>query len=201
MTHFFREVETIKEDIDAVKDATAQITKINEDAIRATTTEKENALSKKLKPLVESTNKRAKRTKKMLELLKEETKKLKDESKAKESDLRYVAATRRRPISCKARILTIRTLTHFYSTALCHSRVRENMCNTLTRKFIDEMKLYQSAQQKYKTDIQSKVKRQVQIVKPEATDEEIDEIMKSEGGRDALYKEQILAGGVNDQIT
>jgi hypothetical protein len=24
--------------------------------------------------------------------------------------------------------------------------------------------------------------------------------MKSEGGRDALYKERILAGGVNDQI-
>lgn len=74
------------------------------------------------------------------------------------------------------------------------------MCNTLTRKFIDEMKNYQSAQQQYKTDIQKKMKRQVQIVKPDATDEEVDAIMKSEGGRDALYKEQILAGGVNDQI-
>lgn len=74
------------------------------------------------------------------------------------------------------------------------------MCNTLTRKFIDEMKNYQSSQQQYKTDIQKKMKRQVQIVKPDATDEEVDAIMKSEGGRDALYKEQILAGGVNDQI-
>jgi t-SNARE complex subunit (syntaxin) len=90
MTHFFREVESIKEDIDAVKDATSQITKINEEAIRATTTEKENSLSKKLKPLVENTNKRAKRTKKMLELLKEETQKLKTEKTAKESDLRWV---------------------------------------------------------------------------------------------------------------
>lgn len=62
------------------------------------------------------------------------------------------------------------------------------------------MKNYQSAQQQYKTDIQKKMKRQVQIVKPDATDEEVDAIMKSEGGRDALYKEQILAGGVNDQI-
>lgn len=167
MTHFFREVEGIKDDIDAIKKATADIGRINEEAIRATTTEKENQLSKKLRPVVEATNKRAKRTKKMLELLKEETGKLKDEDKATESDL----------------------------------RVRENMLNTLTRKFIDEMKLYQGAQQKYKTDIQSKVKRQVQIVKPEATDEEIDQIMKSEGGRDALYREQILAGGVNDQIS
>lgn len=74
------------------------------------------------------------------------------------------------------------------------------MCNTLTRKFIDEMKFYQEAQQNYKTDIQKKMKRQVQIVKPDATDAEVDAIMKSEGGRDALYKEQILAGGVSDQI-
>jgi t-SNARE complex subunit (syntaxin) len=78
--------------------------------------------------------------------------------------------------------------------------VRENLCNTLTRKFIDEMKAYQSAQQKYKTDIKNKVKRQVQIVKPDATDEDIDEVLRSEGGRDALYRERILAGGVNDQV-
>ncbi len=78
--------------------------------------------------------------------------------------------------------------------------VRENLCNTLTRKFIDEMKLYQNAQQNYKNDIKKKVTRQVQIVKPDATDEEINAVMRSEGGRDALYKERILAGGVNDQI-
>lgn len=63
------------------------------------------------------------------------------------------------------------------------------------------MKSYQAAQQKYKTDIQNKMKRQVKVVKPDATDEEVEEIMKSEGGRDALYKQTILAGGVNDEIT
>ena len=62
------------------------------------------------------------------------------------------------------------------------------------------MKTYQQAQQKYKTDIKNKVKRQVQVIKPDATDEEIDEVMKSEGGKDALYKQRILAGGVNEQI-
>merc|ERR1712207_16219 len=79
-------------------------------------------------------------------------------------------------------------------------RLRENLCTTLTRKFIDEMKAYQNAQQKYKADIKKKVKRQVHIVKPDATDEEIDEVMRSEGGKDALFKERILAGGVNDSI-
>jgi t-SNARE complex subunit (syntaxin) len=79
-------------------------------------------------------------------------------------------------------------------------RVRKNMNTTLTRKFVDEMKAYQQAQQQYKNDIKSKVKRQVQVVKPDATDEDVERVMKSEGGKDALYKEKILAGSVNDQI-
>jgi t-SNARE complex subunit (syntaxin) len=63
------------------------------------------------------------------------------------------------------------------------------------------MKEYQNAQQKYKTDIKKKATRQIQIVKPDATEEEIDAVLRSEGGRDALYREQILAGGVNDSVT
>ncbi len=79
-------------------------------------------------------------------------------------------------------------------------RVRDNLVNTLLRKFIDEMKRYQNAQQQYKTDVKKKVTRQVQIIKPGATDQDVDEIMRSEGGREALYQQQILSGGVNDQI-
>ena len=90
MTHFFAEVENIKSDIQAIKDASAKITGLSEEAIHATTTEKEQALSKKLKPLVDKTNKRAKRTKNSLGLLKEETKKLKEEGNLKASDERYV---------------------------------------------------------------------------------------------------------------
>jgi t-SNARE complex subunit (syntaxin) len=79
-------------------------------------------------------------------------------------------------------------------------RVRENLVNTLLRKFIDEMKRYQNAQQQYKTDVKKKVTRQIQIIKPDATDQEVDEIMRSEGGREGLLQQQILSGGVNDQI-
>lgn len=79
-------------------------------------------------------------------------------------------------------------------------RVRDNLVNTLLRKFIDEMKRYQNSQQQYKTDVKKKVKRQIQMIKPDATDQDVDQIMRSEGGREALYQEQILSGGVNDQI-
>jgi t-SNARE complex subunit (syntaxin) len=79
-------------------------------------------------------------------------------------------------------------------------RIRENLVNTLLRKFIDEMKRYQNSQQQYKTDVKKKVTRQVQMIKPDATESDVDEIMRSEGGREALYQQQILSGGVNDQI-
>jgi len=166
MSAFFREVDGINADIKAVSQASKDIGIINEKSARATTTAEEKALSKRLGPLISTTNKRAKRTKTVLGLLNEETGKLKEEGKLNASNV----------------------------------RVRANMNTTLTKKFIDEMKTYQQAQQKYKTDIKNKVKRQVQVVKPDATDEEINEVMKSEGGRDALYKQSILAGGVNDQI-
>jgi syntaxin 1B/2/3 len=88
MDHFFNEVDSIKEDIEHVKKATRKIGDINEEALQATTTDKENELSKKLRPLVDQTNNRAKRTKNLLGLLKEETKKLETEGKINQSDLR-----------------------------------------------------------------------------------------------------------------
>ena len=205
MDHFFREVEEIKADIEGVEKATRSIGEINEAALQATTTEEENQLSNKLKPLISQTNKRAQRTKTVLGLLKEENEKLKKEGTAKGSDLRSVTVA--------FVIILWLVLIVWYQSCTSHpsnmvaplfadsqNRVRENLCNTLTRKFIDEMKAYQASQQKYKTDIKKKVKRQVQIVNPDATDEDVDKVMQSEGGRDALYKQQILAGGVNDQV-
>ena len=201
MTHFFNEVETIKADIEFVKRATAKITKLSEEAIHATTTEKEQALSKKLKPIVNETNKTAKRTKNLLGLFKEETKNLKTEGKLKPSDERYVAW--RLAVGCSVNPLDFSLCVSLHCCAHyilpCH-RVRDNLCNTLTRKFIDEMKFYQEAQQKYKTDIQKKMKRQVQIVKPDATDARSGRDYEERRRKRRLYKEQILAGGVSDQI-
>jgi t-SNARE complex subunit (syntaxin) len=71
-------------------------------------------------------------------------------------------------------------------------KIRENLAITLTRKFVDVMKEYQNAQTKYKTDIKKKVKRQVQIIKPDATDEEIDAVLKSGGGSGEVMKVAIL---------
>lgn len=71
-------------------------------------------------------------------------------------------------------------------------RIRENLLNTLTRKFVDVMKDYQNEQTKYKSEVVKKVHRQVLIVKPDATDDEIDAVMKSKGGSDRLFQDTIL---------
>ena len=62
------------------------------------------------------------------------------------------------------------------------------------------MKLYQNAQQKYKIDIRNKAQRQILNARPDASEEEVDMIMKSEGGKEGLYQQTILQGGVNDNI-
>lgn len=95
-------------------------------------------------------------------------------------------------------------------------RIRDNLTNTLTRKFVETMKDYQNIQTKYRSFIKRKVERQVHIVKPEATSgrslacgtlfdndllslthallntEEIDAVMRSGMGADHLITQAIL---------
>lgn len=73
------------------------------------------------------------------------------------------------------------------------NRIRENMYTVHTRKFMDAMKAYQKIQTQYKADIKKKVKRQVQIVKPDATNEEIDMVLRS-SDTGSVYKAAILQG-------
>ena len=87
---FFQAVEQIKNEIDSVIKATSAIEKINEQAIQATTTEQEQELSKRLKKVLDGTNKQAKAAKNLLGELKSENEKLKESGGVTSSDLRYV---------------------------------------------------------------------------------------------------------------
>ena len=73
------------------------------------------------------------------------------------------------------------------------------MVQTLTRKFVEVMKEYQAAQTKYKTEMVKKAKRQVQIVKPDASEEEVDAVVRS-GGADQLIQESILKGEASESV-
>lgn len=55
------------------------------------------------------------------------------------------------------------------------------------------MKMYHRAQHTYKQNMKHKVKRQIQIVKPDATDPEIDAVLRT-GDSSGIYKCAILQG-------
>lgn len=76
------------------------------------------------------------------------------------------------------------------------ARIRENLCNTLHRKFSDVAVQYQRAQQHYKAEIQKTVKRQLEIVKPDITPDEVDTVLRS-GGAGGVYRQAILKGAAD----
>lgn len=168
MDAFFRDVESVEANIAEISEATRRIGALNDSAALATTDAREAEISGEVRPLVDETNKVAKRTKDLLASMKEygSVKPNEKKGKMKQSDL----------------------------------QIRNNLCHTLTRKFVDELKRYQAVQQKYKSDMKNKARRQIRIIHPDATDEEIDIVVTNEGGREGLYKKAILADGVSTSI-
>jgi t-SNARE complex subunit (syntaxin) len=61
------------------------------------------------------------------------------------------------------------------------------------------MKLYQAEQQKFKSNIKKKVKRQIQVVNTSITDREIDEMIKT-GASGEYFKTAILQGGAPSSV-
>jgi t-SNARE complex subunit (syntaxin) len=63
----------------------------------------------------------------------------------------------------------------------------------VTKKFLEAVTEYQEIQIKYKTKFRDRIERQLRIVKPNATTEEIEHLIES-GGESELFAQQILAG-------
>ena len=89
--HFLEEeVVKIKNSIEYIKSSTQTIGEINEQALQATSPQQEKKLSQQVRSLVDKTNKRAKATKDLLGLLKQDNESLQQTGEGKPSDLRYV---------------------------------------------------------------------------------------------------------------
>jgi syntaxin 1B/2/3 len=73
-------------------------------------------------------------------------------------------------------------------------RVRKNLLATVSQNLVAVVRDFQQAQHEYKTTIKDKVARQVRIIKPDATYEEIDVAMRS-GDTGAIYRAAILQPG------
>jgi len=70
-------------------------------------------------------------------------------------------------------------------------KIRRNMHATLTKKFMEQMQDYQEAQAKYKRNVEETVKRQFKIVKPDASEAEVAEVL--ENGGQGIFTENMLA--------
>ena len=70
------------------------------------------------------------------------------------------------------------------------NRIRSNMHNTLTVKFLDLATSYQEVQRKYKDKHTDKMRRQILIVNPSATEEQIQEAIES-GSKD-IFASQLV---------
>ena len=146
-----------------INDATEEIYRLRELFNLATTEENEAELSEQLNTVVHTTNQRAARAKQLLTTMREATDQMQSDAQRHEN-----------------------------TSSSSELRVRENMCNTLTRKFVNVMQAYQESQQEYKVAIKKKVTRQVQIVKPEATTEDVDAVLKSGKNVGEVFKSAIL---------
>eukprot|EP00002_Diphylleia_rotans_P007529 TRINITY_DN1711_c0_g1_i1.p1 TRINITY_DN1711_c0_g1~~TRINITY_DN1711_c0_g1_i1.p1 ORF type:complete len:293 (-),score=70.29 TRINITY_DN1711_c0_g1_i1:311-1189(-) len=65
-------------------------------------------------------------------------------------------------------------------------RIRKNMYGTLSKQFIELMSLYQEKQSKYKSQIRDKTERQLKIVNPEITKEQVDRVVE-EGANAQIF--------------
>lgn len=161
---FCQRVESIQSDIAAVREFTATVTKLSQEAVNATAEGNER---KRLgRPLVEQTNRRARRAKNLLSLLQEETHQAqKNTSQLQQGNQQH----------------------------------RNELCDTLTQHFLHEIQLYQTAQLQYKMEIMKNIKLQVHHIQPDATEEEIDDIITSEG-RIVSLGESVTYSSIADKL-
>lgn len=163
---FVRDIEDINNDIVSITEATTQISKLQQQALRATKSSAEKAISERLQQVVDETNKLAKGAKDHLGVLQAENKNLLQNRAVRVADV----------------------------------KVRQNLCNAQMRKFIDAMKAYQAAQIQYKDAMTEKAKRQVGFMNPDLTDEQIEEIVQSQGGCEGFLQQTVLDGGIHEQV-
>eukprot|EP00923_Selenidium_pygospionis_P002362 GHVN01003644.1.p1 GENE.GHVN01003644.1~~GHVN01003644.1.p1 ORF type:complete len:331 (-),score=68.90 GHVN01003644.1:2371-3363(-) len=78
------------------------------------------------------------------------------------------------------------------------TRIRDNMHGNLTRKFQNTLTEYQKAQTSYKQEVMHKVVRQVKIVYPDATPEELSEMVEAGEMSSAMAIKSRMTGGHED---
>eukprot|EP00347_Sterkiella_histriomuscorum_P008633 403344351 len=72
------------------------------------------------------------------------------------------------------------------------TRVKQTVHRTLTSKFRDVLRQSQQIQTEYKNAMQTRIKRQLRIVKTDATEEELEQLARDPEAAQALIKEKVI---------
>lgn len=71
-------------------------------------------------------------------------------------------------------------------------RLRQNLLNTLTRKYVEVMRSYQSAQLKYSKEMKLVISRRISILNPSLSKDELTEVMATGVGLSEILSQTIL---------
>eukprot|EP01084_Bolivina_argentea_P238788 401210_1 len=74
-------------------------------------------------------------------------------------------------------------------------RIRKNLQNALTQKFVDIAKEYEKQQDRYKQLVKDNVKRTIRAVKPSVTDQELEVVFQQEDGVSRVLEAAVLKEG------
>jgi len=78
-SQFFADLDSLKKEINKIKEASARVSDLTQETILATSNEKESELSAEINPLIAETNKKGMFSKKLLQALKEQATKIESE--------------------------------------------------------------------------------------------------------------------------
>lgn len=82
------------------------------------------------------------------------------------------------------------------ANSAAETRIRNNLYENSVANFVASMRVYQAAQRSYKEKMRAKVARQIQLVVPDASEQDIDTAMKS-GDPGAIYRNAVLQPGAD----
>ncbi|KAI9273065.1 t-SNARE [Phascolomyces articulosus] len=74
------------------------------------------------------------------------------------------------------------------------NKMRRTHSEAVRKRFLDTIRRYQEIENDYRLKYRQRVERQIRIVKPEATEEEVDQIMDSDQGTQVFTQSIIQAG-------
>jgi len=165
MKEFFRKVDSVKKDMDAIKKNISEIEKKHGDALKATSKATTSKTENSLHNLMDTVRTISAVCQPPHSFRRSQTSDLMQSVKTKLTDMKEDEKAKKGD---------------------SEARMRMNLHKTLAQKFVALSQEYQEIQTKYKEKYRERVGRQLKIVNPDATKEDVDALMKAGGDKDVF---------------